>query len=93
MQKTLLYDLGTLGIRLDNVEGMTFGPTLADGRRSLVLVADDNFSLAINGPGSAPQNTQFLVFAASAAPEPGALGLMALGMIPGAIALIRRRQD
>lgn len=93
VQKTLLYDLGTLGIRLDNVEGMTFGPTLADGRRSLVLVADDNFSLAINGPGSAPQNTQFLVFAASAAPEPGALGLMALGMIPGAIALIRRRQD
>ena len=44
VSKELVLDLGTLGITLDNVEGMTFGPTLPDGRASLVLVADDNFS-------------------------------------------------
>ena len=54
-RKTLLLDLRTLGIPLDNLEGLTFGPRLADGRRSLVLVSDDNFS--------ATQQTQFLFFA------------------------------
>lgn len=42
--KTRLLQLETLGLELDNIEGMTFGPRLADGRRSLVLVADNNFS-------------------------------------------------
>jgi predicted extracellular nuclease len=42
--KTRLLPLETMGLELDNVEGMTFGPRLADGRRSLVLVADDNFN-------------------------------------------------
>jgi hypothetical protein len=54
-QKTLLLDLDTLGIPLDNVEGMTLGPTLSDGRRALVLVSDNNFA--------ASQFTQFLLFA------------------------------
>jgi hypothetical protein len=54
-QKTLLLDLDTLGIPLDNVEGMTLGPTLPDGRRALVLVSDNNFA--------ASQFTQFLLFA------------------------------
>jgi len=54
-QKTLLLDLSTLGIPLDNVEGMTIGPRLPDGRRSLVLVSDNNFA--------ASQFTQFLLFA------------------------------
>jgi hypothetical protein len=54
-QKTLLLDLGSLGIPLDNVEGMTFGPKLPDGRQSLVLVCDSNFA--------ASQFTQFLLFA------------------------------
>jgi 3-phytase len=53
--KTLLLDLDTLGIPLDNVEGMTLGPKLPDGRRSLVLVSDNNFAPA--------QFTQFLLFA------------------------------
>lgn len=44
VSKELVLDLGTLSITLDNVEGMTFGPALPDGRRTLVLVADDNFS-------------------------------------------------
>ena len=34
---------------------MTFGPRLPDGRRSVVLVSDDNFA--------ANQFTQFLLFA------------------------------
>jgi hypothetical protein len=55
VRKTLLLDLRTLGIPLDNVEGMTIGPTLPDGRRSLVLVSDNNFA--------ASQFTQFLLFA------------------------------
>ena len=55
VQKSLLLDLRTLGIPLDNVEGMTIGPNLPDGRRSLVLVSDNNFA--------ATQFTQFLLFA------------------------------
>jgi hypothetical protein len=29
---------------VDNLEGMTFGPRLTDGRRSLIVVSDNNFS-------------------------------------------------
>jgi hypothetical protein len=39
---------------VDNIEGMSWGPTLADGKRSLVLVSDNNFNPA--------QVTQFLAF-------------------------------
>jgi 3-phytase len=55
VQKTLLLNLDVLGLPLDNVEGMTFGPTLHDGRRTLLLVSDNNFAAA--------QFTQFLLFA------------------------------
>lgn len=41
--------------RVDNLEGMTFGPPIADGNRSLVLVSDNNFN-------PASQVTQFLAF-------------------------------
>ena len=53
-RKKLLLDLDELGIPLDNVEGMTFGPRLPHGRRSVVLVSDNNFAPA--------QFTQFLLF-------------------------------
>lgn len=43
LQKQLLLDLTTLGIPLDNLEGMTLGPQLADGSQMLVVVSDDNF--------------------------------------------------
>ena len=33
-----------LGIYVDNVEGMTFGPTLPNGHRTLLMVSDNNFS-------------------------------------------------
>jgi hypothetical protein len=57
MTKTLLADLtATPGLApLDNVEGITLGPKLADGRQSVIAVSDDNFSPA--------QVTQFLLFA------------------------------
>ncbi|MEG4805496.1 esterase-like activity of phytase family protein [Microcoleus sp. ARI1-B5] len=43
-QKRLLLDLETLKIPLDNIEGLTFGPELADASRALILVSDNNFS-------------------------------------------------
>ncbi|MGZ4563616.1 MAG: esterase-like activity of phytase family protein [Mycobacterium sp.] len=57
MSKTLAVDLSaTPGLSpLDNVEGITLGPKLPDGRQSVVLVSDNNFS--------ASQVTQFLLFA------------------------------
>lgn len=43
VRKTLLYDFARSGFEPDNLEGMTFGPALPDGDRSLVLISDDNF--------------------------------------------------
>ena len=54
LRKKLLLDLETLGIELDNLEGMTLGPTLADGSQSLILISDDNFN--------PEQTTQLLLF-------------------------------
>lgn len=58
MHKRLLVDLADVkGLpRIDNVEGITLGPRLSDGRRLLLLVSDDNFSTS--------QVTQFIAFAA-----------------------------
>lgn len=44
IRKTLLLDLRSLGISLDNLEGMTLGPKFADGSQSLILISDNNFS-------------------------------------------------
>lgn len=46
MSKTLMADLSTTaGVpALDNLEGITLGPPLPDGRRSVVLVSDNNFN-------------------------------------------------
>ncbi len=53
--KRLVLDLATLGLaKLDNIEGMAWGPKLANGHGSLVLVSDDNFN--------AGQVTQLLAF-------------------------------
>lgn len=54
VHKTLLFDLDALGIVLDNLEGLTLGPTLADGRQTVLIVSDNNFSTT--------QVTQFLAF-------------------------------
>ncbi len=54
VKKELLLDLSNLELILDNIEGMTFGPKLADGQRSLILVSDNNFNPL--------QSTQVLIF-------------------------------
>jgi hypothetical protein len=57
MVKSLAVDMTTTpGLwPLGNVEGITLGPKLADGRQSVVFVSDNNFS--------ARGITQFLLFA------------------------------
>ena len=42
--RRLLLDFGTLGIPIDNIEGMTWGPRLPGGARTLLFVSDDNFN-------------------------------------------------
>jgi len=59
--KQLLVDLSDLDVNLDNLEGMTFGPALGDGRRSLILVSDDNFNYPL-------QVSQIVAFAVSTEP-------------------------
>jgi hypothetical protein len=49
VRKTLLFDFGS-AFEPDNLEGMTFGPELPDGDRTLVVISDDNFK-----PGQATQ--------------------------------------
>ncbi|MDZ8241726.1 MAG: esterase-like activity of phytase family protein [Nostoc sp. ChiQUE01a] len=44
VQKKLLLDLRTLDLVLDNIEGLTLGPNLPDGERSLILISDNNFN-------------------------------------------------
>jgi hypothetical protein len=44
--KKLLLNMDNLGIYTDNVEGVTLGPTLPNGHKTLLFIADDNFSVA-----------------------------------------------
>lgn len=52
--KKLLVNMESLGIYIDNIEAVTFGPKLPGGRSTLLFVSDNNF-LPI-------QKTQFLLF-------------------------------
>src|SRR6266487_2190184 len=52
--KKLLLNMDELGRYTDNIEGVTFGPHLPNGHRTLLFVSDDNFSPF--------QKTQFLLF-------------------------------
>ncbi len=77
--KTLLLDLSDLrnddgsALALDNIEGITWGPEL-DGRRTLILVSDNNFS--------GTQFTQFVALTVNAPiPEPATLALMLSGLV------------
>lgn len=42
--KKLLLNMDALGIYTDNIEGVTFGPTLTNGHRTLLFIADNNFT-------------------------------------------------
>ena len=52
--KKLILNMDDLGVFTDNIEGLTFGPKLSNGNRSLIFVSDNNFS--------AIQKTQVLLF-------------------------------
>ncbi len=52
--KKLILNMDDLGIYIDNIEGVTFGPTLPNGKRSLIFIADNNFNPL--------EQTQFLLF-------------------------------
>ncbi|MFV8378551.1 esterase-like activity of phytase family protein [Flavobacterium sp. LB3R33] len=52
--KKLVLNMDDLGIFIDNIEGLTFGPKLANGNPSIIFVSDNNFS--------DKQQTQVLVF-------------------------------
>ena len=52
--KKLLLNMDDLGIYIDNIEGVTFGPDLPNGHKTLIFVSDNNFAKE--------QKTQFLLF-------------------------------
>lgn len=54
VSKQLLLNMDDLGIYIDNIEGITWGPTLPNGNRTLLLVSDNNFQSF--------QKTQILLF-------------------------------
>lgn len=45
-KKTPLLNMDDLGIYTDNIEGVTFGPVLPNGHKTLVFIADNNFTIA-----------------------------------------------
>lgn len=63
LPKTLVADLDHLGVEPDNIEAAAFGPALADGRRLLVLAADNNFQPSV-------QSTQVVLLAVSGVAPP-----------------------
>ena len=65
VQKRELLNFADLGLTVDNLEGMTFGPKLPDGRQTLIVVSDNNFS--------STQVTQFIVLAIDFETIPAAL--------------------
>lgn len=52
--KKLILNMDDLGIFIDNIEGLTFGPKLTNGNPSIIFISDNNFS--------DKQKTQALVF-------------------------------
>ena len=43
--KKLLLNMDDLGIYIDNIEGVTFGPRLPNGHKTLLFIADNNFAV------------------------------------------------
>jgi hypothetical protein len=55
IEKTRLVNMSAAGVTPDNLEGLSFGPRLADGRTALIVISDDNFN-------DVNQTGQFLLF-------------------------------
>jgi hypothetical protein len=70
------------GVVMDNFEAMTWGRTLPNGNRTLVLAADNNFSPT--------QTTKFMAFEVTPVPEPGTYALMLGGL--GVLGIASRRR-
>jgi hypothetical protein len=45
VNKTLLLNMDELGIYTDNIEGVTIGPVLPNGHKTLLFIADNNFTI------------------------------------------------
>lgn len=97
VEKRLVFDsqslagvLNTYDTRVDNIEGMSFGATLPDGTRTLVLVSDNNNS-------NSQRKTQFLVFGVqggtAAVPEPASWAMLIGGFGLVGTAMRRRRAN
>ena len=54
ISKKLLLNMDDLHFYIDNIEGVTFGPTLPNGNKTLIFVSDNNFNPL--------EKTQFLLF-------------------------------
>ncbi len=54
ISKKLLLNMDDLKMFIDNIEGVTYGPKLPYGKKSLIFVSDNNFNPL--------QRTQFLLF-------------------------------
>lgn len=86
--KALLLNLSDLRhddqspLALDNIEGITFGPVSANGRQTLILVTDNNFS--------GTQFTQFVALEVTPVPEPETYALMLAGL--GLIGFMAKRR-
>ena len=85
--KTLLLDLSDLRhddgtpLALDNIEGITLGP-IVDGKQTLILVSDNNFS--------GTQFTQFVALQLAPVPEASTWGMLLCGL--GLVAFAARRR-
>jgi len=71
------------GVTLDNIEAIAWGKTLANGNRTLVLAADNNFN-------AATQSNLFMAFEVTPVPEPETYALMLAGL--GLMGFMARRR-
>jgi 3-phytase len=57
VSRTLLVRMSDVAIAADNLEGLTYGPRLPNGKPTLIVMSDDNFS-----ESQPPQVNQFVLF-------------------------------